>query len=176
MSERNEHDPGRERPPVSEEATARLERDLPAMQAMLIGFFRRRFRDSAVADLVQVALLRMTLYWGRIAPGDAWEGYLLTIAGTVAVDEYRKLGRRREVAWPTDANGRPWDVVGGEDPSAEVATREALERAAASLGEEGRRVWQLYANGCARCEVARLTGLSYAKVARYLRQVERALD
>lgn len=165
------------RPKVTAEARARFETQIPAMQTTLYGYFRCRVSDSYVPDLIQMALLKMMLNWGRIAPGVACHGYLRAIASTVYLDHLREQARRREVRWPINEEGREVElVVTNLALDAEASGREAIERVLADLDEETRQIWELYTQkNSDRSTIAKKTGLSYGKVARLIRRVTRTL-
>ena len=83
--------------------------------------------DRATAeDVLQTALVRAYLRWGRIAANP--EAYVRRIVVTAAADEHRKPYRRREVT----AAHLP-DVAGPAEPFGSLEVRQRLQAALKSL-------------------------------------------
>ena len=125
----------------------------------LIGYFRRRIKDSAEAeDLAQEVFLRM-LRRGNVAALQDVRAYLFETASSVLVDRGRRGAVRRR---SKHDSFDPQAHAGETFPSERVfIARESLNRASVALLELPERTRTIFV-------LRRLEGMRYADVARRL--------
>ena len=133
------------------------------------GFFWKRFGDGAVADdLLQQTFLKLHRARADYRPGHQVRPWLFTIAGRVAVDEWRRRGRRREVSYEgaleyTGRHVTEHQTAAG-DPMEQHDIKKKVRAAIAGLPESQRNVIYLH----------RYKGMTFGEIADQLGTTEGA--
>jgi RNA polymerase sigma-70 factor (sigma-E family) len=111
-------------------------------------------------DLLQTALERAYRHWARICATEEPERYVRRILANASTDRWRRLARR-----PEDFAAVPYGEPAVPDSSAEIANRDYLLRALATLPPRQRAVLVLrYFDDLSEGETAQLLGCSLGTV------------